>query len=167
MAKQDEYVRYTIRVPEALYRRLQDAAGHKSVNAEIVARLERMFAIEDQNAESQRRWARGENVNDDAPPPGSIEDYGQPARPEAIAADLSAKFELMIETMKDYTAALNAKPSADDAAKAHSATMAQFKRDREELSEHIEQSVESGKVKRLRPAKGEPAAKPAKKGRAK
>lgn len=39
MAKQDDYVRYTIRVPSDLYRRLQEAAGEKSVNAEIVQRL--------------------------------------------------------------------------------------------------------------------------------
>lgn len=43
MAKQDEYVRYTIRVPAELYDRLKDAAGEKSVNAEIVARLEDSF----------------------------------------------------------------------------------------------------------------------------
>lgn len=44
MAKQDDYVRYTIRVPADLYAQLQSAAGEKSVNAEIVARLERSFA---------------------------------------------------------------------------------------------------------------------------
>ncbi|WP_404404921.1 hypothetical protein [Pelagibacterium halotolerans] len=43
MAKQDDYVRYTIRVPAGLYARLQDAAGEKSVNAEIVERLDRSF----------------------------------------------------------------------------------------------------------------------------
>lgn len=44
MAKQDDFVRYTIRVPAALYARLQESAGVKSVNAEIVARLEASFA---------------------------------------------------------------------------------------------------------------------------
>lgn len=39
MAKQAEYVRYTIRVPADLYARVQEAAGEKSVNAEIVAAL--------------------------------------------------------------------------------------------------------------------------------
>lgn len=43
MAKQDDYVRYTIRVPADLYARLQEAAGAKSVNAEIVVRLEQSF----------------------------------------------------------------------------------------------------------------------------
>lgn len=43
MAKQDDYVRYTIRVPAELYERLQLAAGEKSVNAEIVSRLENSF----------------------------------------------------------------------------------------------------------------------------
>ena len=38
MAKQDDYVRYTIRVPSDLYARLQEAAGEKSVNAEIITR---------------------------------------------------------------------------------------------------------------------------------
>lgn len=41
MAKQDDYSRYTIRVPAALYKQLQDAAGDKSLNAEIIERLER------------------------------------------------------------------------------------------------------------------------------
>ena len=55
MAKQDDFVRYTIRVPAPLYERLKDAAGVKSVNAEIVARLENSFreseAIPDDPAE--------------------------------------------------------------------------------------------------------------------
>lgn len=44
MAKQDDYVRYTIRVPADLYERVRAAAGDKSVNAEIIARLEASFA---------------------------------------------------------------------------------------------------------------------------
>lgn len=43
MAKQDEYVRYTIRVPADLYERLKVSAGEKSVNAEVVERLDRSF----------------------------------------------------------------------------------------------------------------------------
>jgi len=43
MAKQDDYVRYTIRVPASLYQRVQAAAGDRSVNAEIIARLECSF----------------------------------------------------------------------------------------------------------------------------
>lgn len=43
MAKRTEYVRYTIRVPEPLYKRIQAAAGEKSVNAEIVERLYSSF----------------------------------------------------------------------------------------------------------------------------
>jgi len=43
MAKQDDYIRYTIRVPAALYERLQQSAGDASVNAEIVRRLGRSF----------------------------------------------------------------------------------------------------------------------------
>ena len=43
MAKQDDFVRYTIRVPADLYARIQEAAGMKSVNAEIVATLEEKY----------------------------------------------------------------------------------------------------------------------------
>lgn len=43
MAKQDDYVRYTIRVPARLYAQIEDAAGEKSVNAEINARLQGSF----------------------------------------------------------------------------------------------------------------------------
>lgn len=43
MAKQGDYVRYTIRVPADLYERVQKAAGEKSVNAEIVAALEEKY----------------------------------------------------------------------------------------------------------------------------
>jgi len=44
MAKQDDYVRYTIRVPANLYAQIQAAAGEKSVNAEIVERLAESIA---------------------------------------------------------------------------------------------------------------------------
>lgn len=40
MAKQDDYVRYTIRIPADLYERVKIAAGEKSVNAEIIDRLD-------------------------------------------------------------------------------------------------------------------------------
>jgi hypothetical protein len=45
MAKQDDYVRYTIRVPSDLYERLKNEAGEKSVNAEIVERLDKSFGV--------------------------------------------------------------------------------------------------------------------------
>lgn len=47
MAKQDEYARYTIRIPAELYERLKASAGNKSVNAEIIARLEDSFTASD------------------------------------------------------------------------------------------------------------------------
>lgn len=50
MAKQDDYVRYTIRVPADLYEKVRAAAGDKSVNAEIIARLEASFAEPQKNA---------------------------------------------------------------------------------------------------------------------
>ncbi|PHS03814.1 MAG: hypothetical protein COA78_17230 [Blastopirellula sp.] len=40
MAKQDDYTRYTIRVPSPLYQALKREAGHRSVNAEIIERLQ-------------------------------------------------------------------------------------------------------------------------------
>ncbi|MGX5708273.1 Arc family DNA-binding protein [Brucella lupini] len=42
MAKQDDYMRYTIRVPSGVYQHIQDAAesAGRSVNAEIIERLE-------------------------------------------------------------------------------------------------------------------------------
>lgn len=43
MTKKDDFVRYTIRVPTELYEKLQKAAGMKSVNAEVVERLEQSF----------------------------------------------------------------------------------------------------------------------------
>ncbi len=48
MAKQDDYVRYTIRVPGKLYSRLQEVADeHKrSVNAEIIDRLSSLLLDE-------------------------------------------------------------------------------------------------------------------------
>lgn len=43
MAKQDDYTRYTVRIPTPLYNRLKEAAGEASVNAEIVHRLQTTF----------------------------------------------------------------------------------------------------------------------------
>lgn len=43
MAKQDDYTRYTIRLPTPLYERVREAAGEKSVNAEIAERLMASF----------------------------------------------------------------------------------------------------------------------------
>lgn len=42
----DGFTRYTLRIPDELYSRVKDAAGVKSVNAEIVARLEQTFQKE-------------------------------------------------------------------------------------------------------------------------
>lgn len=43
MAGHDGYTRYTVRIPTPLYERVKDAAGEKSVNAEIVAALEEAY----------------------------------------------------------------------------------------------------------------------------
>lgn len=55
MARQDDFVRYTIRVPAPLYEQLQASAGAKSVNAEIVRRLERSFELDDDTITMQER----------------------------------------------------------------------------------------------------------------
>lgn len=39
MAKQDDYIRITLRLPQDLHARLSELAGAKSLNAEIVDRL--------------------------------------------------------------------------------------------------------------------------------
>ena len=43
MAGHDGYTRYTVRIPDALYKRIKAAAGEKSVNAEIVLTLEHAY----------------------------------------------------------------------------------------------------------------------------
>ncbi|MFH5773602.1 hypothetical protein ACHFJ0_05070 [Paracoccus sp. NGMCC 1.201697] len=43
MAKQDDYTRYTIRIPTDLYERVKAAAGDKSVNAQIIEVLEEKY----------------------------------------------------------------------------------------------------------------------------
>lgn len=44
MTRDDGYTRYTVRIPTPLYEMLKEASGAKSVNAEIVLRLEASFA---------------------------------------------------------------------------------------------------------------------------
>lgn len=43
MTRDDGYTRYTVRIPTPLYERVKYAAGEKSVNAEIVAALEKAY----------------------------------------------------------------------------------------------------------------------------
>lgn len=40
MTRDDGYTRYTLRIPDALYERIKEAAGEKSVNAEVLSALE-------------------------------------------------------------------------------------------------------------------------------
>lgn len=58
MAKQDDYVRYTIRVPRPLYARVEKAAAQseRSVNGEIVAALEEQFPTPPDNLFNYERW---------------------------------------------------------------------------------------------------------------
>lgn len=43
MKKDDGYTRYTVRIPTPLYDRVKEAAGEKSVNAEIVETLTKVY----------------------------------------------------------------------------------------------------------------------------
>lgn len=47
MAKQDDWVRITLRIPPNLHYDLLQAAGANSLNAEIVTRLEATFKLSD------------------------------------------------------------------------------------------------------------------------
>jgi hypothetical protein len=63
MAKQDDYTRYTIRVPSDLYGRLQRAAGDASVNAEIIRRLDESFDQENRHSELMVLIAKGDALS--------------------------------------------------------------------------------------------------------
>ena len=43
MAGHDGYTRYTMRIPDDLYERIKEAAGEKSINAEILAVLHKAY----------------------------------------------------------------------------------------------------------------------------
>jgi tetrahydromethanopterin S-methyltransferase subunit G len=47
MRRQDDYSRITLRLPPDLHEKVRVAAGDRSLNAEIIARLERSFDEDD------------------------------------------------------------------------------------------------------------------------
>jgi len=47
MARQDDYSRITLRLPPELHEKVRKAAGERSLNAEIITRLERTFEEDD------------------------------------------------------------------------------------------------------------------------
>ncbi|MBS7741421.1 MULTISPECIES: hypothetical protein [unclassified Chelatococcus] len=47
MAKQDDYIRITLRLPQDVHRRLIEAAGPRSLNAEIVTRLQNTLDLDE------------------------------------------------------------------------------------------------------------------------
>lgn len=57
MAKQDDYVRITLRLPPDLHRELAKSAGARSLNSEIVSRLERSISHGHVSIEQARRFA--------------------------------------------------------------------------------------------------------------
>jgi hypothetical protein len=81
MAKQDDYIRYTIRVPAPLYESIRVAAGDKSINAEIVERLYSSFSA----------TTSGITISLEALPPGS--------RPERVT--LGTFLQSLAETIHD------------------------------------------------------------------
>lgn len=46
MAKQDDWIRVTVRFPPELHERLNEARGARSFNAEVVSRLETSFEVD-------------------------------------------------------------------------------------------------------------------------
>ncbi|MGB3338284.1 MAG: Arc family DNA-binding protein [Devosia sp.] len=72
--KQDQYM---VRFPDGMRDELKARAGenNRSMNQEIVSRLERTFAIDRANFEAAERVARGEQP-EQIPMPQGVEDYG-------------------------------------------------------------------------------------------
>lgn len=84
---------FMLRLPQGMRDRLKDAADEngRSMNSEIVSRLERTFAIDQANQRARERVARGEPP-EEVPPP-TDDDYPtlEPADVEtlALAAQIS------------------------------------------------------------------------------
>lgn len=55
MADQSDHVRITLRIPRALHAALANAAGPRSLNAEIITRLERTMEEDDFVGELDKR----------------------------------------------------------------------------------------------------------------
>jgi hypothetical protein len=60
MAKQDEFVRITLRLPPDLHEKLAAAAGSRSMNAEIVARIQHSFAENERVTQYEQRLLESE-----------------------------------------------------------------------------------------------------------
>jgi hypothetical protein len=69
MAKQDSYVRITIRIPAELHADLVKSAGARSLNAEIVERLSDSV-FDDHRRADVRAFVRGGGGAEDAPGEG-------------------------------------------------------------------------------------------------
>lgn len=54
MAKQDDFIRVTVRIPPALHEKLRGVALSKSINAEIIDRLEASFVSDVQLTSGQQ-----------------------------------------------------------------------------------------------------------------
>lgn len=66
MAKQDEYIRLTIRIPKEIHAELEKLAGPRSLNAEIVERLSDSVYDEDRRRR-MRDFAYGNDPSGLAP----------------------------------------------------------------------------------------------------
>jgi hypothetical protein len=90
--KQDQYM---VRFPDDMRDRLKKAAkdNTRSLNSEIIARLERSFAMDAANEEIYRRLSGGEQP-EKAPPPDSEDDYGAeiPYSTDPVIGALEAEY---------------------------------------------------------------------------
>jgi hypothetical protein len=85
MARQDDYVRYTIRIPRDIYERIADLPGESSINAKIVNALDATAS-----AETLRDKFAGQALS------GLYAAAAQPMRAdkEALAADVAVAFRI-------------------------------------------------------------------------
>lgn len=95
-SKQDQYM---VRFPDGLRDKLKAMAAEnkRSMNAEIVARLERTFAIDESNRRMAEARARGDDPWGDIPAPTGPEDYGMPldAVPDESDIDATTRVKLL------------------------------------------------------------------------
>lgn len=82
--KQDQYM---VRFPDGMRAKLKQAAkdNTRSLNSEIIARLDRSFAIEEANELARQRWERGEPPENVPFPTDSDNFESEPADPEVWA----------------------------------------------------------------------------------
>ena len=113
---------FRLRLPIELAEKIERSAAdlRRTLNADIVARLERTFAVEESNARARAAWRAGRDPRGDVPPPDSIGDYGVPTtdpngspKPEFIQALERALKDAHDRTVEEVMNRFMV-PSADD-----------------------------------------------------